>query len=149
MKILNYLLNILVAIWLIGIAACGGGGNNNPPPSDPQAEVKAKLTSGTWNVQSVTRDNMDASSDFTGFTIKFAATTYTVQNGGTALSSSGSWAFDGSSTSRIILEGVLNVALSFSNSDTNLQLRFTIPVTEYSLGRIETLQGNYVFNLVK
>jgi len=149
MKKLNYLLSFLIGIWLLGITACGGGGNNNPPPSDPQVEVKAKLTSGTWNLQSATRDNIDISSDFNGFTIKFASTTYTVQNGGTALSSSGSWAFDGSSTTTIIFDGVLTVTLAFSNNDTNLQLRFTIPTTEYNLGRIETLQGNYVFNLAK
>ena len=142
-----------VTLFLIGLSSCGGGGggnnNNNQQPEDPQVVAKSKLTSSTWVLSLVTRDDQNVNSDFIGFTMTFTSTGYSVENGGTALPGTGSWAFDGTSSTTIKLDGNLSVAIEFTNNDNNLRLTFTIPETDYSLGRIQKLQGTYVFDLVK
>jgi hypothetical protein len=130
--------------WLSGIFSCDNGNT----VVNPQDQLKTKLK-GTWTIVSATLDNNDITSDFTGFSISFTETGYSISNGGTALPSTGSWAFSGDKTDRIVFDGDLEVKISFSSNDTKLRLEFTIPDTIYDLGRKEVLGGDYVFELTK
>ena len=150
MKIIYFLFIATISLFVTGLSSCGGGGNNNnQTPEDPQTVARNKLTAGTWALSFVTRDDINVNSDFTGFNITFTLTGYSVEKGGTALPGTGSWTFDGTSSSTIIFDGTLNVSIAFSNDDNNLRLTFTIPETDYTLGRQQKLQGTYVFDLVK
>jgi hypothetical protein len=146
------LLSCIFFGFIIGLSDCNNGDNNpdngNQNP-DPQTVAKTNLTSGTWNLLFATRDDINVNSDFDGFNMTFTTTGYSVEEGGTALSGTGSWQFDGISSTTIILDGNLSVAIEFSNNNNNLRLTFTIPETDYSLGRTEKLQGTYIFDLVK
>ena len=144
MKKIKYLSLLLLVIWLSGIFSC----NKGKTEVNPQDQVKTKLK-GTWTIVFATRDNIDVTSDFNGFSITFTETGYSTNGGGVALPVSGAWAFSGEKTDKVVFDGDIDVTLTFSNNDTNLRLEFTIPDTIYDLGRKEVLGGDYVFELTK
>src|SRR5436190_15915809 len=87
----SYSILILNIITLIGLHSLSSCDKKDPTPQQINTKL---LKSKTWQVQSVTIDDVDKTSDFTGLTLQFQKSTYTTINGGVVWPSSGTWVFD-------------------------------------------------------
>ncbi len=149
MKYLNKLLPILFIVLLF---SCGGDESPNPT-----LELTAlDKIQGTWKMSSVTRDNVDESSEFSGFSITFSQTNYTITNGGNAwVDITGSIGnFDtGSNASSFQVQfantGSVTVNMAFSDENKTLTMSFTVDNTSFGIGRVSGLAGSYVFVVKK
>jgi len=147
------LLQTFLIVITMGLSAslvsCSGDDDVPADPQDPQAAALQKLISGTWSVNSVTRDGIDVTDDFSGFTLNFTSSGFTATNGDTAWEGSGTWSWADAQGNSIQLSNGILVQLSFSNDDTRLTLSFTVPTTTFDIGRSQGIAGNYVFILGK
>ena len=97
----NYTKRVAVAFLLIAalailvhLSGCKGGASDpTPTPVSKQDEVKAKLTSPTWKMQSVTVDGADKTTLYKDLTLKFTASGFTSTNGGAIWPATGTWTF--------------------------------------------------------
>ena len=145
----KYLAPLFISLLLF--ASCGGSDDPQPDPEDPQVAATKLLTANSWLVNSVTKDNTDVSSEYTGFSVTFTDIGYSTQNGSSAWDAGGAWSWANSTTTtEINLDTGIFLQISFGNSNTALTCNFTVPETVYDTGgRTYSLQGNYVFVLKK
>lgn len=136
--------NIPILLLLILIVACKGTGTE-PSPSD---EMKSILTSGTWNLQSVTVDNVDKTSTYAGLKLNFTATSFTSTNGHVVWPASGTWQFSGDSGKTIVRDDQTQVAIGDASS-AKLVMSLTWNKTTLGSGRAESIKGNHVFTFTK
>ncbi len=149
MKIVSSSYIFITIFFIMNLSGCGNKNNNPVIQPDPQAVARTKLTAGTWSLINATRDNVVVNSDYEGFNITFTSLGYSDEYGGTAFSSIGTWLFSGESADTLIMDGKQTMVISFSNDDQRLRMTFTIPETDYSLGRTDRLQGDYVFDVAR
>ncbi len=144
------ILKLIPLIIVILFTSCSG--NNGGGDPEPQTGFQEKLQ-GTWNLSSVTRNSDDTTTEFTGFTISFNTTNYSVTNGGTAWAEpSGSLTnFDAQNTgdTQQVYMGPQPVTLQFSNDNKTLTMTYTIDNSTFGGGRAQSLAGNYVFVVTK
>lgn len=131
------------------LASCGGGGGGDPEPTPPsiQDEVRTKLMSATWTVQSVTVDGVDQSSLYKNLSLKFAASSYTSTNGSVIWPASGTWSFTDQTATVIRKEDGTDVLVEVT--DTSLKLTLTSLKTTIGPGRLTSLKGVHVFTCKK
>jgi hypothetical protein len=144
MKALTKITKAILILSLIPFFSC----NPNPDPLPPsleelQAETTARLT-GTWSLASATRDNIDASGEFSGFTVTFSPAGFTTTNGQGVWPDTGSWRFMPGSSDTILRDFNVETLLVFTNNDTQLKMSFYAEATAGS-GRTTGVAGNYVF----
>ncbi len=118
------------------------GGDDGPSPLDQRLE---ELTA-TWSLNSVTNDNLDVTSQFTGFTLTVTGNqTYSTTNGGNAWPASGT--FEVLQQNLDILRRDDNVEVNIvSITDTALVLSFNVNSVR---GSAHGITGSFVFNLNK
>ena len=148
----NYTKRVAVAFLLIATVAtlihlsgCKGGAAD-PTPISKQDEVKAKLTSSTWKMQSVTVDGVDKTTLYKDLALKFTATGFTSTNGRAIWPATGTWTFTSSDATAIKRDDGLEVKLQ-EVTDTSLKLGLTWSKT--TLGRTESISGAHVFSFGK
>lgn len=146
--------NILFCLVLIGLicfANCGS--SEEPAPDDPPVDLQQELIDGiskTWQVNSVTLDAVDVSADWTGFTLKFdKSKNYTAKK--LSEKSILVWPENGSYTipnanhpKNVLRDDGTQIVLS-NVTATSVKLSFTI--SGRSDGRVESLIGDYVFDM--
>ena len=152
----NYTKRVAVAFLLIAalailvhLSGCKGGASDpTPTPVSKQDEVKAKLTSPTWKMQSVTVDGTDKTSIYKDLSLKFSATGFTSTNGGIVWPTTGTWTFTSTEATAIKRDDGLVVTLQ-EVTDTSLKLALTWSKTTLGSGRIESVSGQHVFSFGK
>ncbi len=147
---------ILLMVALLGVlitySNCGGSKTPAPSVQEVQLEKLAK----TWKVTGVTLDGVDKKTDYANFTLTVTgtptATSYSYTTASRpALSpwkASGSWTFGTDPATQIIRDAdnaTDKLDLTYSVSDTQLQLNFTFNGNGYANSRSEVVKGVWVF----
>lgn len=151
----------LLAIIAITIQSCGGD-DPEPTPSKTAEEIATEALTGTgsqtWGIAgggSIDRDGTPVTDLYTGFELVLksgSAKTYTSQNNNNLLDGSGTWSFAGTNFDKFILSGSKPAAgreISFTQTNDNLTLTFTIPAPGARINGIMAVAGSYKFNLIK
>ncbi len=141
------LLTALVAITLLAvISQLTSCGSSDPKPST-QDQVKGKMVSGVWKIQSVTVDGVDKTSVYPGLTLQFTATTYTSANGKPVWATSGTWEFTSADATAFKRDD--NIEVTVEATDTSLKLTLNWPTGTLGGGRVESVKGVNVFTFKK
>ena len=114
-----------------------------------QQQTSNKLQAGIWKVNAVLKDGVDITADYANFTLTIGANNYTTINGGLAWPASGTWAFQGQSTTAVVRDGTTPVDFELSKDASSLKLNFTIETSTYANGRVHGLKGAYEFDLAR
>ena len=117
--------------------------------SDPATETaKDKalqlLASGTWQISTVTFDDVDETSSFSGMTLNFKKGSYTSFQGGKVWPSSGLWEFTDDNATAFVREDDVLVTIK-TLSQTSLQLTLHADKSIFNGGRVKSISGEYVF----
>ncbi|CAN5415098.1 hypothetical protein BH09BAC3_BH09BAC3_05410 [soil metagenome] len=137
----------LVSITLLAaITQLTSCGSNDPAPTT-QDQVKAKLVSGVWKIQSVTVDGVDKTSVYPGLTLQFTATTYSSSNGKPVWATSGTWEFTSSDATTIKRDD--NIEVTVQATDTSLKLTLNWPTGTLGGGRVGSVKGVNIFTFTK
>ncbi len=141
---------ILAGVFiLLQLSGCGSGGTDpQPVTNSKQDEVKAKLISPTWKIQSVSVDGTDKTSLYKDLSVKFTATGFTSTSGGAIWPASGTWSFTSDDASAIKRDDGLVVTLQ-EVTDTSLKLALTWSKTTIGPGRTGSVSGNHLFSFGK
>jgi hypothetical protein len=131
-------------IILILLSGCSGG----DPTVSKQDEVKSKLTSPTWKMQSVIVDGTDQSGVYKDLSLKFSATGFTSTNGGAVWPASGTWAFTNENATAVKRDDGLEVQL-LEVSETSLKLALLWSKTTLGHGRSKSVSGQHEFTFAK
>lgn len=141
------LLTALVSLTLLAVitqlTSCGG---SDPAPS-AQDQVKSKMVSGLWKIQTVTVDGVDKTSVYPGLTLQFTATAYTSANGKPVWPTSGTWEF--TSTDGTTIKRDDNIEVTVEATTTTLKLTLNWPTNTLGGGRVESVKGINVFTFTK
>jgi hypothetical protein len=135
----------LLVLPVILFANCG------PEPTAPltkQEEVTQLLTgsgtsSKTWHLQSVSIDGVDKSSLFTGMTLSFTSSSFTVSNGGPVWPATGTWTFTSDAATTIRRNDGLEMTVDATSS--SLKLTLTWSKNTFGPGRQLSVSGQHVF----
>lgn len=140
-KLLTYIASVtIIFCGLLVLQSCGGKGSD-PSPAD---QMKTILTSGTWNLQTVSVDGVDKSSVYTGLTVRFTEGNFTTTNGRVVWPASGTWQFT-DDTGKNITRGD-GLAISIEEAITSkLVLKLTWSQTTLGQGRSNSVKGVNIF----
>jgi hypothetical protein len=141
MKIFS--LNLLVLCFTcVFFFSCSG--DDEPSKAD---QVRSKLTSGTWKIQSVTIGEEDGMEFFEDLALTFQKSNFTTVNGGPVWPASGSWDFTNDQATAILRGDGVEVTL-VSVDETTLEC--TLYWNETVLGgRVKAVEGNHRFVFTK
>ncbi len=150
----------LVAFGLVLIQACGGD-SPNPTPEKTAEEIALEALTGSgtqsWGIEgggSVQRGDKtvtDIYSDFELIMNSGSSKTYTTRNNNDLFDGSGNWSFAGTNFDKFTLNGTAPAAgreISFTRTEDNLRLTFTIPAPGARINGTFAVAGSYVFNLI-
>lgn len=130
----------VACISMLTFIACGG----DPTPSQTkQEEVTALLVGKTWKVQSVQVAGVDKTTDFTGMTISFTSTGFTVTSAGPTWPATGTWSF--TNTEATTFKRSDDVEVQVEATSTSLKLTFNWTKTTLGPGRKNSVAGTHVF----
>lgn len=158
----NYLLPVVFVSLLMVINAC----RPDPTPDPTAAELQLEKLTGsynsssskTWTTSSVMFDGSeDRTDDWNGFSLTIS-TSGTLSNNSYSTAgavspgpwpSSGSWSFGGTEDNPNINQVVRNdgLEIAVNVSGTSLTLTFTFDDSQHSGGRVEAVNGEYIFTL--
>lgn len=141
----------LMVTLVLTLGLLTGCEDDDPDPVNSDAEVQRVfdlLSASSWNVSSVSVDDLDFTSTYAGLQLSFGEGTYTSVNGGAIFSSNGAWAFTDSSAEMIMLDG--ETALDVIEiSETTLVIGLNWSENTIGTGRTESVSGTYVFSFSK
>jgi hypothetical protein len=153
---------LLLAIIVIGTQSCGGDDPTPNPPSKTAEQIATEALTGTgtqtWGIDgggTVERDGVAVTTLYTGFELVLksgTAKTYTSKNNNDVFDPSGSWSFAGTNFDKFMLTGTKPAAgreISYTQTNSNLRLTFTIPAPGARVNGVMAVAGNYTFNLLK
>jgi hypothetical protein len=133
----------VVITLLLQIMGCG---SSDPAPSAQDA-VKAKLTSGKWNMQTAQVDGVDKTATYAGLSVTFTSTSYSTTNGKALWPASGSWSFVDAAGKKVKREDGTEIDVEVT--DTSLKLSFSWTKTNLGGGRVESIAGKHVLSFTK
>lgn len=146
MKSISIIVTAILCTGILFISSCGGDGDPDPGTNqNKQEEVTALLVGKTWKVQSVSVDGVDRSSMFTGMTIAFTNTGFTVTNAGPVWPATGTWTYTDAEANFIKRSDNLEVQVAATASTLTLTLTWTR--TTLGPGKAESVAGKHVFVL--
>ncbi|PZX51063.1 hypothetical protein LV84_03820 [Algoriphagus ratkowskyi] len=152
---------ILLSFVTIAIQSCGGDDPEPTTPKSAEAIATEALTgtgSQTWGIDgggSVERDGIAVTNLYTGFELMMksgSAKTYSSKNNNDLFDAAGTWSFAGANFDKFILTGSKPAAgreISFTQTNNNLKLTFSIPAPGARVNGVMAVAGNYTFNLLK
>ena len=129
---------------LIYLVSCGNKGDD-PSPVD---EMRTVLTSGTWNLQTVSVVGVDQTAVYTGLTLRFTNTNFTATNGRVIWPASGTWQFSDETGKIIQRNDGLLITIETAIS-SNLVLKLDWDETTLGSGRVASVEGAHTFNFTK
>ena len=149
---------LLVSATLF-LSNCDGG--DDPEKSEEELQLD-KLKAGAWTLLSANNGGADRTSEYPGMTLTFDGTfntggTYSYTSSATSWPSTspwedaGSWKFvSGSVGSKILrLSDDVEMTYALSNSDKQLSLSFNYQGTGFNNGRVEIVEGDWVFTFTR
>jgi hypothetical protein len=148
MKKYSFLYSILSVVVLVLavtlLDSCKG--DDDPSPADKN---KKTISSGTWQVSSVTVGGVDQTALFTGFTLQFtSAGAYTSTNGAPVWGASGTWSFKDKTGIVVVRDDGKEVGVSTITKES-LVLTMTWDKTTLGSGRVSSVAGEHVFTFTK
>lgn len=148
MNIIKYTATSFLLIAILVFAGCDEG--TDPKVAALNKQLTALMNGGNaWVLGtngSVTKDDVDVTSQFSGFKLILGKRTYTTQNSLSHVwKSTGTWDFQEDNPNLILRDG--SVQVSINHLDSSLTLRFTA-AGKSSGGRVNSVSGEYVFQLV-
>ena len=145
MKRITYLLGIISLIAVLSLSGCN---KEEPTPSPLQERITfLKKNNTPWNLGTngrVMKNGFDVSDQFENFQLNFGEFTYTSQGGvSTAWPASGTWEFENGNPNLIRRNDDTLITVSIVSN----QLTLSFSVTGLSGGKIDNVDGGYVFTL--
>mgnify|MGYP006863215609 CR=1 FL=1 len=143
MKYFKIVLSIAIVVLLV--TACG----DDPKPT--QQEVATSEISGTWIIESIAIDGLDASANYPAFKIDFQENgLYSSVNGGQLFRPTGTWSWaDATTVTQLQLDVFTDVTITSFDNAPNADIRMTWSFT-YNLGGVRAgTNGNYVVTFLK
>lgn len=143
-KYLKGILSVAVAVMLV--TSCG----DDDSPLTPQ-EDRTALMLGTWVIESIEIDGLDASANYEGFKIDFAKNDiYTSLNGGQVFRPTGTWRWIGDeTTTELQLDVFTDVTITSFVIEDNAPEAMTWTFN-YAIGGVRAgTNGNYVVTFRK
>jgi len=149
MKRIAYIFMALIALATV-LAAC----KDHDDKPDP-AQAAAQQLQGTWRAAggTVSVDGTDVTSDYATFTLTFGQLkdeqqVYTITNGGYAFHGIllDTWTFT-DSTLKSITRTADGIAMAYTLDDDALTLKFTVPPSGESAGRMKGVYGSFTMKL--
>lgn len=143
---ITYIITTLIIVSLMATTGCDSGSSDSEPTATELQSEVLKNTGNPWVLSTVTKDDLDVTGQFEGFTLTFEESTYTTTNSLPSVwATSGTWEFNNDNPNSILRDDV--VVISINSNNNHLTLTFTI--TELNNGgRTESINGEYQFNLV-
>jgi hypothetical protein len=135
---------LALCLFVAVLTACGGDDGPVTPTPTPADEARTKLTSGAWNLQSVTVDGTNRTSVYAGMTLSFTATNFSTTNGLPVWPASGSWSFANSEGTAITRGDGMAIQVT-GLTTSSLQLQLVWDKTTYGPGRSESVDGTHVY----
>jgi hypothetical protein len=114
---------------------------------DPVKEsdrVEKLLTTGTWNIQSVTVGGVNKNELFTYFTLRFSDGGFTANDGEPVWPASGVWSFVDEKAKAIVRGDGIVVTLD-EITETSLIISMDWDQTTLAGGKSKSIQGSHVF----
>lgn len=121
-KTINPMLFLISTAIVFCVLSCS---KSSPTPASPQDQAKTMLTAAPWKLQSSSVDGVDQTALYTGFTITYTASGYTTTNGGAIWPASGTWSFQGTSTTTITRNDGVAVQIQLAASSLTMTINWT------------------------
>jgi hypothetical protein len=149
---------LALTIVTLSFMACGGKGGD-PTPITPEPTVKEQRTElliaggSSWSPSSsgIVVDGVDVTADFfSGFTIKFDATTITTTGTTPVWATTDTWSFK-DDNANVIVRGSDSKEITIT-SISETELKLTLEWDQYTYeqgGRQKSIPGTYTFTLNK
>ncbi len=142
----NIITTLFVAISVSGLVLFSGCKKDDPQPETDR--VKGLLLANAWRIQTVSIDDTDQTTLFTGLTLSFTNTNYSTTNGGVVWPASGTWSFSDNTGKKILRSDGQEITVTEVTA-TNLELSLTRAKGTLALGRVSSVAGNHVFTFIK
>lgn len=142
---MKFNISILLIVALAFAVSCRHKKNDDPSPQDQQ---KTFLINGgiAWKLGTVTKNGLDVTDQFDGFRLTIGDFTYTTVNAlASAWPASGSWSFTNEAGTLVTRNDGVEIQVQVST--TSLKLTFMVTGLGGG-GRIDSVDGGYVFDLV-
>ena len=149
-RLLKSMLTMLLVVTLGFTSGCDDDDDpGTPVDSTEVTRVFNLLSSSEWQVSEVLVDDLDLSSIYPGLSLTYDEGTYTSENGGRIIESSGTWVFTSTSAEQILLDNEVEMdVLEISESSLVIGLVWTQNTLGLG-GRSESVSGNHVFTFTK
>ncbi len=145
-------LPFLLIFGIIAISGC----KKDPEPEPSEEDQRLEALADTWKLGSgtVTLDGNDRTADWAGFEITFTTAkgySTTASFDDNVWPSAGTWNFQGISGSGLdVIIRNDGIAVNISTPTTTLTLSFDYLITRpLKNGRVESIEGNWIFSLSK
>ena len=159
---MNHLSRLFSLVLLVGVAIFSNSCKDDDDPGKSEEEVQLdKFKAATWTLQSAS-DGTDRTTEYPGMTLTFSGTfspggTYEYTSAATSWPSASPWDqtdtwkfVTGSVGNKIIrLSDDVEMTYLFSNSDKLLSLSFNYVGPGFNNGRVETVEGDWVFTFTR
>jgi hypothetical protein len=139
---LQAVLSALMITSLVVFSSCGGGGDPEPAVTKKE-EVTALLVGKSWKIKSVSVDNVDKTSMFTGLIVTFTSTGFTVTNPDPIWPATGTWSFTNNDATFIKRNDNLEMEIAATATELNVTLNWN--KTTLGPGRVGSVSGRHVF----
>lgn len=137
-KGLGPMLTIASLALMVSMMNCSS--HSDPTP----AQKTTQQLSASWKVQTVTKDGVDITAQFTNMILSFTASSYTSTNTTPVWPASGTWKFDDATAKTILRSDGAEVTITAISSNS-LTLQLTWSENVFKGGRITSVSEPYVF----
>jgi hypothetical protein len=102
------------------------------------------INGGSWNLQSATVDGVNQFDTYSGLVLTFSSTGFSSTNGGVAWPATGSWEFEGGSSSTLVRSDGISVIIE-TVTQKDLELTFEWDKTTFESGKKRSVSGQHTF----
>jgi hypothetical protein len=155
---MKFLFNVLAIALISGVLAVQSSCKKHPETPEPVTDQQLdKLTKGPWKMSAVTRDNVDESSNYPGFTLTLTGTkgqttfgySTTARPSTSPWPGSGTFTFDATNpTTTLARNDNPPLAVTYSVTDTNLTMSFQYSGSGFQ-SRTGVVNGLWVYTFTQ
>ncbi len=141
-------ISIVLIVCLAFVSGCKKSKSDDPTPLTSQEKQKTLLINNglSWTLGTVTKDGLDVTDQFAGFTLTIGDFTYVTENAlASAWPSQGTWSF--ANEAGTLVDRNDGVQVTVSVSTTSLKLTFNVAGLGDG-GRVKGVDGTYIFDLI-
>lgn len=159
---MNHLSRVFFLLLLVSVAVFSSSCDNDDGPGQTEEEIQLeKLKAATWQLTSA-NDGTDRTSEYPGMTLTYSGSfsvggTYAYTSTATSWPSASPWKQNdswkfvaGSVGSKLLrLSDDTEMTYALANSDKELTLSFDYAGPGYNNGRVEEVEGHWVFTFTR